>query len=181
MLGFRAIIASGLLLTLVSCGSDKDSTEGTESAVAAERKSHERMVRVLAKVAKEDANSNPYYSDFRIRMYQTALARVPPNAAPETRGSVLASLGVAQMDYGLIEESIQTLQMAYALFLKGKNPEHTIGEVSFALGMALPICASRSQKNCCAQTTTRTAASCPFNRRQFIPSGGALKARSSIS
>ncbi|MDA0810890.1 MAG: CRTAC1 family protein [Verrucomicrobia bacterium] len=143
--------AALLMLLSISCDSGVTKTASEETNENPALASHQRMVRALAKIAEEDARLNPYYSDLRVRRLTAALAGFPSAATAMEKAPILASLGLAQMDYGQLDESIANLRKAYDAFASSPDPGRTLGEVAFALGVANLRLAET--ENCCANHT----------------------------
>ena len=138
-------------LVLASCGSKESEPASSGGLQAKARESHERMIRALAKVATEDKQKNPYYSDWRVRRLETAASRMSASAPAQEVAPLLASLGLAQLDYGAIEEGIANLEKAYETYAGEPEPGRTLGEIAFALGVANLRLAET--ENCCSNHT----------------------------
>lgn len=147
------ILLGAVSIFLAGCGSETPepaSVPAKSKETRAER-SHAEMVRHLAKLAVVDRAENPYYSDRPVRRLQKGISAIPAETPPEQRASLLATLGLAQIDFGAIEEGIASLSEAYEVFAKGPDPERALGELSFALGIAHLRLAET--ENCCANHT----------------------------
>jgi hypothetical protein len=146
----RPIAASLALILPVGCGSENSERNAGAASSLDEKveKSHERMIRALAKVADEDQRMNPYYSDRRVRLMERAAAQFPPNGKPIELAPLLASLGVAQLDYGAIEEGIANLTRAYKILEEEPEAGRGFAEVAFALGVGNLRLAET--ENCCS-------------------------------
>lgn len=150
----RALLLLLPLLSFSSCDSSAPDTTANDPGDDRVKASHKRMVRALAKIAIEDQQLNPYYSDVRVRQLTATLAKLPPSANVMQRAPLLASIGLAQMDQGALEESISNLRKAYDSFAESPDPGRTLGEIAFALGVANLRLAET--ENCCANHTPRS-------------------------
>ncbi|MGK0185304.1 MAG: hypothetical protein ACI9R3_001080 [Verrucomicrobiales bacterium] len=152
--GIDKVVALSLALISFSCDSSGPSPAAVASVQDKAQASHERMVRALAKIAIEDQQLNPYYSNVRVRQLTAAIASLPPSANVMQRAPLLASLGLAQMDQGALEESVANLRNAYDSFAEIPDPGRTLGEIAFALGVANLRLAET--ENCCANHTPQS-------------------------
>ena len=90
---FRSLVVVAVALFLIACGSSDSDLDGASSPEAKAQKSHKRMVKVLANLAKQDRRVNPYYSDIRVRKLQQSLDRFPPDESCPEQGSVAGKPG----------------------------------------------------------------------------------------
>ena len=148
----RIICVSCLFM---SCDSNSDSNGFSDVAKYKNKvprsdsiKSHMAMKKYFSQLVINDELTNPYYGVSLVKKYEAALKLATKDANKIAMAGLMARLGLALVDYGSIEDGIERLNQSYELYESLPIPNNTLGELSYAIGVAYMRLGET--ENCCA-------------------------------
>ena len=126
--------------------------------------SHERMIRLLARIAVNSADTNPYLGDLDVRNLKAEFEKRPPGNRPEEVRIRLA-LGLHLLRIGQTTEAIAHLEAAVQLVMSGQVPSTEESAETLVLLTAMSWLRKAEIDNCLNSSVAET---CIF---PIVPAG----------
>lgn len=125
------------------------------------RASHEKMVKVLAEIAKEAVVDNPMIGNAAATQLAQKLEALPPNTPPEQRVTLLAALGEQELRLNQIDSGIRKLETSFSMLLAMNKKRPVKPRILAQYGYRLGVAYMRlgETQNCCLR---RNSDSCIF-------------------